>query len=196
MKLRWFILLVACALSVAGSVAAGATYLERLSAVWGRDMTVGQFLRAVDPETLPLTTARMRETKVTWGSPDGTAALASRANKLLSDLPSITVLYDIDEMTVYGYVVSYGALTKVTSPWHYCLPYMWLRVRLLYNGSTLAQRIVQKTNVWQVSIDTNCNMPGPGTYQSVSYHYVEFPPGYEQTSEWCVGETPARWVDW
>ncbi len=206
MNLRRLLPLVVCALVVAGTATAGATYLEKLGAVWGRDMTVGQFLRAVDPDSLASTTARMRAAKVTWVGPGDAMVTARYAGplaastsareagvRLLAGMPDIYV--DCDNNGVWfpveePYVVRYAALTTVTSPWHYQVPYMWLKARLLFNGMTLHQKTVSKSNVWRVTAASSCELRGAGDYCCVSYHYVEFPAGYDPATYYEVKISP------
>lgn len=195
--------MVICAVTLMGVVATGATHLEKLAAVWGRDMTVGQFLRAVDPDTLASTTAKIRATKVTWigpgeatmtaryaGSGSASAPSEKAGTSLLATLPDIYLNCENRGVWFDGYTVHYGALTEVTSPYHQRMPYMWLKVRLLLNGSPLHQKIVDKTSVYLLQTFPYCGLPGVGDYCCVSYHYVEFPAGYDLATYWEVKISP------
>jgi hypothetical protein len=209
MHCRWFTLLVLTAIVTTGVIAIGATYREKLDAVWGKDMTVEQFLRAVEPELLGSTTARMRATKVTWCRSAGSAVTAHYVGPvvasdslsagelgILASQPAISWDYENNGIQCYGYVVSYGAKTTITSPWHYCVPYMWLRARLLYDGRTVGSRIVEKNNVWRVSIASSYDMTGPGIYQCISYHYIQFPAGYDLPDIYFIYESPESTILW
>jgi hypothetical protein len=104
--------------------------------------------------------------------------------------------YVNDGVYAVGDMMHYGAATRITSPWHYAVPYMWLKVRLLYGGSTLDQRVVSRHNTWKVETYSAFRMPGPGEYQSISYHYIEFPSGYDPQTVYYIYVTPAGWYEW
>jgi hypothetical protein len=205
MSLRRVVVMVLCVVVIAGTVAAGATYMQKLGAAWGRNMTVEQFLSAVDPDMLASTTAKMRATVVTWAGPAGTTIRAShladslsassqgQGAQLLASLPAITVDYTNNGVWFpqeQPYTVRYAALTTVTRPSHYRVPYMSLEAKLLFDGSTLHQTTVARSNVWQVTAAAGCGIRGPGDYCCVSYHYVEYPSGYSPETSYVVLVSP------
>lgn len=178
-------LCVVC-VALAGVVASAATEVETLMALWGRDMTVEQLWRALDPSALAGMSPRMRATKVTWGEPLGPATAARHevqvsplsSGAALSSLPDISYVFSPGEVDIYADVAGYGGYSKITSPRSYAVPYIWVRARLCWNGTTIDQAERGRYNAYYVAAGGNYTITGPGDYQCVAYHYIQFPTGY------------------
>jgi hypothetical protein len=65
-RIRPILIVVFALLTTVGILALGSTMDKVLDALWGKDMTVEEFIRATEPGLLAGMSERMRHTKVTW----------------------------------------------------------------------------------------------------------------------------------
>ena len=194
--------LSACVLLIATCIGAIAeasseTAIERL---WGKDITVREFLLAVRPQLLSEIPVDAWNIKVQWGVSGTTAEwigateVEEKAEDSVRSVGDIYVSHD-NVFDVWGKTVDFGASSTVIWPPFMRMDMMSVFASLLEDGAIIDTVGDTDYDVWRVSVLDSHRVDGGARYKNMSYHYVDYPTGYSPPSAFVVLYSWEVWID-
>lgn len=166
-------------------VTADAKQLETLNSLYKTDISFGELIEAVYPETLEYIPEQelknMYNTKVIWTSQDTPSDSETTAQQADSK-SAILVGHESNLST--GQTIKFDSGSRVWSPNpYYRIPYMTVLTTLVREGTGIvASAFKGDSNVYQISASGSYSNPPSDNYQTIGVHVGTYPSGYIPSS--------------
>jgi hypothetical protein len=180
-------------------VTADAKQLETLNSLYNTDISFGELIEAVYPETLEYIPDQelknMYNTKVIWPSqdtPSGSETTAQQADS--KDSKSVIIVGHESNLST-GQTIDFDSGSRVWSPNpYYRIPYMTVLTALEREGTGIVISAFEgDSNVYEISASGSYSNPPSDDYRTVGIHVGTYPSGYVPSS--YAAESVTSWKE-